>query len=186
MNCHCVCRPVIPALGLEERGEQIFGSPGDDEIRLEISNKVSDYAIQDYRHDQPRDDRGRFTKADGNGRIQSMEDVYSNLNEEWHDMGLIQGESRLMKPKRIEIVDMAAHAVQRFEDRQATQEMAQSYIDNALVMIQESKDKFEFIAHNGSSVILEYGKLLTVIPKEFFTEKQKRKLEVIMKWLLQK
>lgn len=28
VNCHCVCRPVVPAFGLEEHGEQIFGDEG--------------------------------------------------------------------------------------------------------------------------------------------------------------
>lgn len=131
--------------------------------------------------------RVQFVKDGGHGESDMMpdaeNDLYSKLDTALKHMGLIQGASILLKPKRIEIIEISSHALQRFTDRQTTQAIAQSYIDDALVMIRESKDKYEFIAPNGSSVILEYGRLLTVIPEPFFTEKQKKKVEVIMRWL---
>ena len=109
--------------------------------------------------------------------------IYEIIDAELHEIGLIQGHSRLLAPKRVKIQGIAAHAMRRLQERNATPELAQHYIDTAIAMIQESKDKFEFIAEDGSSVILDYGKLLTVIPREYFTETQIKKVEVIEKWL---
>ena len=109
--------------------------------------------------------------------------IYEIIDRELKKQGLVQAPSVVLKPMSINILDVAEHAIQRFKDRNATKEMAQHYIDTALVMIKESKDKYEFIAEDGSSVILEYGKLLTVIPKSSYTEKQIKKVQVILSCL---
>jgi len=109
--------------------------------------------------------------------------VYEMIDKKLKEANIIHEPSKVLKPKPIKIKGCAKHALQRFVDRKATEEMAQHYIDTALIMIKESKDKYEFVSEDGSSVILEYGKLLTVIPRDNYTVEQEAKMEVILSCL---
>ena len=109
--------------------------------------------------------------------------VYEMIDRELKKEKLVGDSSVVLEPKPIKIKGFAKHALQRFKDRKATEEMAQHYIDTALIMVKESKDKYEFVSEDGSSVILEYGKLLTVIPRANYTVNQEAKMEVILSCL---
>ena len=119
----------------------------------------------------------------GNVIIEHMDKDYSNVNKILKERGLIHSPSEALRPARVEVKGFSKHAEQRLLERGITKEEAQRYIDTALLMIKESRDKFEYIAEDGSSVVLEYGKLITVIPKEYYDERHSKILEVILEWL---
>lgn len=110
--------------------------------------------------------------------------IYEIIDMELKERGLVGETSVVLEPKPIEILDMCDHAKERCQDRNATMEMAQHYVDTAVVMIKESKDKYEFISKDGSSVVLEFGLLVTVIPRANYTFKQMKKMQVIL-WQLE-
>ena len=45
VNCHCVCRPVVPAFGQEDRGEQIFGEVEGENLLSQGTNGKKDDII---------------------------------------------------------------------------------------------------------------------------------------------
>jgi hypothetical protein len=53
-------------------------------------------------------------------------------------------------------------------------------------MIQQSKDKFEFITEDGTTVAIDSGRLVTVMRKEDYDEPMKKKVEVILSWTKKK
>lgn len=110
--------------------------------------------------------------------------VYEEIDRELKERGLIGETSVVLEPKPIKILDLCDHARKRCKDRNATMEIAQRYIDSAVVMIKQSKDKYEFISEDGSSVILDFGLLVTVIPRANYTVRQKARMQVIL-WKLE-
>ena len=91
-----------------------------------------------------------------------------------------------MESKPITIKAASSHAEERLNLRGITVADAQHYVDTALVMVQQSKDKFAYLATDGFSYVLESGRLITVIPEFNFDEKAKSKLEVIKRWMTKK
>lgn len=110
-------------------------------------------------------------------------EICKKIDDALRSKGLIKGDSRVLPPDRILISQISPHAQQRFADRNATKAMAQHYVDTAFIRIQESPDKYAYIAGDGTSVVIENGKLITVIPRKDYNPDQERRLEVILEWM---
>lgn len=142
--------------------------------------------------EHPRRDDGKF----GNGSGESNKStgnhsdkngiMYKNIDSELKSLGLLHDSECVMEPKYIKVEAISIHAEQRLKSRGISREIAQKYIDESMAMIQQSKDKYNFIAKDGSSIVLESGRLISVIPKEYFDPEMARKVEVIEKWIKKK
>lgn len=157
---------------------------------------VGDTAPEWNEGDHPRDKGGKFTSGGGENDLNSLaEDVniklsnakrYPGLTQKLKDLGLASPNDEAMEPVRIEIVDPGDHGSKRLAKRGLTLADAQSYVDNAFIMIKQSKDKYLFIADDGSSVVIDQGRLSTAYSKDDYDARQLRKIEVIKEWLKMK
>lgn len=118
--------------------------------------------------------------AEGNGKI------YKNMERDLRSRGLLNDTEAVMRPVPIKIIDPGKHGRKKMKERGVSLAEAQSYVDNALVMIQQTRDKFCFIAEDGTSVVLEEGRLVTVIKKADYDSEMRQKVSVILSWLRQK
>ena len=87
-----------------------------------------------------------------------------------------------MKPRPIKITDVGDHGIKNFtlKRQDLTIEDAQEYVDNALVMVQQTKDKFCYIAEDGTAIVLDKGRLVSVYSKKYYDPRMKRKVEMIL------
>lgn len=144
----------------------------------------------DFREgDHPRDKDGKFaggeSKEDGNNSGQSGI-IYTKIETELRDKGLLRKSEKVMEPKSVTINDATDHAKEMLEKRHITMEDAQHYVDTAMVMIKQSPDKYNFVAKDGCSYVLESGKLVSIISKAEYDPPMKRKIEVIEEWMNKK
>ena len=119
-------------------------------------------------------------------KIKKSSIIYSRIETELREKGLLNPSEYVMPPKSIDIREASEHAKDRLKKRNITMEDAQHYVDSAMVMIQQSKDKFNFIAEDGCSYVLESGRLVSVISKADYDSFMKQKVEVIESWLKKK
>ena len=87
--------------------------------------------------------------------------MYQKVNETLKTKGLLHDGEIVEEPKPIKIIGINPHAFDRMGKHNITKENAQEYIDKALARIRQSKDKFEYIARDGTAITLEGGRLIT-------------------------
>lgn len=141
----------------------------------------------------PRDKGGKFTSGGGENDLNSLaEDVniklsnakrYPGLTKKLKDLGLASPNDEAMEPVRIQIVDPGIHGREQLKSRGVTLDEAQSFVDNAFIMFKQSSDKYLFISDDGSSVVIENGRLSTVYPRWKYDTRQLKKIEVIKEWM---
>lgn len=166
------------------------GEPGRDAAYYGFADDMTDK--NGAEHD---DDNGQFT-GKGGGGTQSSEKhlnspvddgkIYQNVDDVLHKAGLLHASEKVLKPKPIKIVDVGSHGIGTFMKRSdLTIEDAQAYVDNALVMVQQSKDKFCYIAEDGTAIVLNKGRLVSVYSKKYYDPDMKKKVELILKCMKQ-
>lgn len=173
----------------EENAPQ--GEPGRDAASFRVLDEKVD--ANGYHHDDLglfTGDGGGGTKSSKNNLKSSWDDgnIYKNIDDDLHKAGLLNDSEKVRSPIPIKIKrpTPGSHGYKRLADRGVTLEQAQSYVDNALVMIQQSKDKFEFITEDGTTVAIDSGRLVTVMRKEDYDEPMNKKVEVILSWTKKK
>lgn len=154
---------------------------------------VGDAASEWNEGDHPRDKGGKFTSGGGENDLNSLaEDVniklsnakrYPGLTKKLKDLGLASPNDEAMEPVRIQIVDPGIHGREQLKSRGVTLDEAQSFVDNAFIMFKQSSDKYLFISDDGSSVVIENGRLSTVYPRWKYDTRQLKKIEVIKEWM---
>lgn len=154
---------------------------------------VGDAASEWNEDDHPRDKGGKFTSGGGENDLNSLvEDVniklsnakrYPGLTKKLKDLGLASPNDEAMEPVRIQIVDPGIHGMEQLKSRGVTLDEAQSFVDNAFIMFKQSSDKYLFISDDGSSVVIENGRLSTVYPRWKYDPRQLKKIEVIKEWM---
>lgn len=154
---------------------------------------VGDTAPEWNEGDHPRDKGGKFTSGGGENDLNSLaEDVniklsnakrYPGLTKKLKDLGLASPNDEAMEPVRIQIVDPGIHGREQLKSRGVTLDEAQSFVDNAFIMFKQSSDKYLFISDDGSSVVIENGRLSTVYPRWKYDLRQLKKIEVIKEWM---
>ena len=108
---------------------------------------------------------------------------YPGLTKKLKDLGLASPNDEAMEPVRIQIVDPGIHGMEQLKSRGVTLDEAQSFVNNAFIMFKQSSDKYLFISDDGSSVVIENGRLSTVYPRWKYDLRQLKKIEVIKEWM---
>lgn len=175
-----------------EMGGGLLGL-GEDGPAAGASQSVGDAASEWNEGDHPRDKGGKFTSGGGENDLNSLaEDVniklsnakrYPGLTKKLKDLGLASPNDEAMEPVRIQIVDPGIHGMEQLKSRGVTLDEAQSFVDNAFIMFKQSSDKYLFISDDGSSVVIENGRLSTVYPRWKYDTRQLKKIEVIKEWM---
>ncbi|MDY6148945.1 MAG: DUF1073 domain-containing protein [Porphyromonas sp.] len=164
--------------------------PFESQARAPVMAGVGDAEWDESEH--PRDKDGEFTSGVNNNLNSCIEDVkiklakakrYPELTKQLQSLGLISLSDEAMEPVRIKIIDPGIHGMEQLRRRGVTLKEAQSFIDNAFIMFKQSKDKYLFISDDGSSVVIDNGRLSTVFPKWKYDLKQLKKIEVIKEWM---
>lgn len=179
---------------VEQPGEMggMFG--GEEEFepqaRAPVRQGVGD--VDWYESEHPRDKGGKFTSGTNTNLNSSVEDVkiklarakrYPELTKQLQSLGLASVHDEAMKPVKIKIIDPGIHGMEQLRSRGVTLKEAQSFVDNAFIMFKQSQDKYLFISDDGSSVVIDNGRLSTVYPKWKYDPKQLKKIEVIKEWM---
>lgn len=176
-------------------GGEATGAVGSEEslqqARAPVRQGVGDSEWEESEH--PRDKDGKFSSAGGNSDLNSsVEDVkiklakakkYPELTRQLQSLGLASPRDEAMEPVRIQIVDPGIHGTEQLKSRGVTLNEAQSFVDNAFIMFKQSSDKYLFISDDGSSVVIENGRLSTVYPRWKYDTRQLKKIEVIKEWM---
>ena len=176
-------------------GGEAAGAVGSEEslqqARAPVRQGVGDSEWEESEH--PRDKDGKFSSAGGNSDLNSsVEDVkiklakakkYPELTRQLQSLGLASPRDEAMEPVRIKIVDPGIHGTEQLKSRGVTLDEAQSFVDNAFIMFKQSSDKYLFISDDGSSVVIENGRLSTVYPRWKYDPRQLKKIEVIKEWM---
>ena len=176
-------------------GGEAAGAVGSEEslqqARAPVRQGVGDSEWEESEH--PRDKDGKFSSAGGNSDLNSsVEDVkiklakakkYPELTRQLQSLGLASPRDEAMEPVRIQIVDPGIHGTEQLKSRGVTLDEAQSFVDNAFIMFKQSSDKYLFISDDGSSVVIENGRLSTVYPRWKYDLRQLKKIEVIKEWM---
>lgn len=176
-------------------GGEAAGAVGSEEslqqARAPVRQGVGDSEWEESEH--PRDKDGKFSSAGGNSDLNSsVEDVkiklakakkYPELTRQLQSLGLASPRDEAMEPVRIRIVDPGIHGTEQLKSRGVTLDEAQSFVDNAFIMFKQSSDKYLFISDDGSSVVIENGRLSTVYPRWKYDPRQLKKIEVIKEWM---
>lgn len=176
-------------------GGEAAGAVGSEEslqqARAPVRQGVGDSEWEESEH--PRDKDGKFSSAGGNSDLNSsVEDVkiklakakkYPELTRQLQSLGLASPHDEAMEPVRIQIVDPGIHGTEQLKSRGVTLDEAQSFVDNAFIMFKQSSDKYLFISDDGSSVVIENGRLSTVYPRWKYDPRQLKKIEVIKEWM---
>lgn len=176
-------------------GGEAAGAVGSEEslqqARAPVRQGVGDSEWEESEH--PRDKDGKFSSAGGNSNLNSsVEDVkiklakakkYPELTRQLQSLGLASPRDEAMEPVRIQIVDPGIHGTEQLKSRGVTLDEAQSFVDNAFIMFKQSSDKYLFISDDGSSVVIENGRLSTVYPRWKYDPRQLKKIEVIKEWM---
>lgn len=176
-------------------GGEAAGAVGSEEslqqARAPVRQGVGDSEWEESEH--PRDKDGKFSSAGGNSDLNSsVEDVkiklakakkYPELTRQLQSLGLASPRDEAMEPVRIQIVDPGIHGTEQLKSRGVTLDEAQSFVDNAFIMFKQSSDKYLFISDDGSSVVIENGRLSTVYPRWKYDHRQLKKIEVIKEWM---
>lgn len=176
-------------------GGEAAGAVGSEEslqqARAPVRQGVGDSEWEESEH--PRDKDGKFSSAGGNSDLNSsVEDVkiklakakkYPELTRQLQSLGLASPRDKAMEPVRIQIVDPGIHGTEQLKSRGVTLDEAQSFVDNAFIMFKQSSDKYLFISDDGSSVVIENGRLSTVYPRWKYDPRQLKKIEVIKEWM---
>lgn len=175
-----------------EMGGGLLGL-GEDGPAAGTPQGVGDAAHEWNEGDHPRDKGGKFTSGGGENDLNSLaEDVniklsnakrYPGLTKKLKDLGLASPNDEAMEPVRIQIVDPGIHGMEQLKSRGVTLDEAQSFVDNAFIMFKQSSDKYLFISDDGSSVVIENGRLSTVYPRWKYDLRQLKKIEVIKEWM---
>ena len=175
-----------------EMGGGLLGL-GEDGPAAGAPQGVGDAASEWNEDDHPRDKGGKFTSGGGENDLNSLaEDVniklsnakrYPGLTKKLKDLGLASPNDEAMEPVRIQIVDPGIHGREQLKSRGVTLDEAQSFVDNAFIMFKQSSDKYLFISDDGSSVVIENGRLSTVYPRWKYDTRQLKKIEVIKEWM---
>ena len=175
-----------------EMGGGLLGL-GEDGPAAGAPQGVGDAASEWNEDDHPRDKGGKFTSGGGENDLNSLaEDVniklsnakrYPGLTKKLKDLGLASPNDEAMEPVRIQIVDPGIHGREQLKNRGVTLDEAQSFVDNAFIMFKQSSDKYLFISDDGSSVVIENGRLSTVYPRWKYDTRQLKKIEVIKEWM---
>lgn len=175
-----------------EMGGGLLGL-GEDGPAAGAPQGVGDAASEWNEGDHPRDKGGKFTSGGGENDLNSLaEDVniklsnakrYPGLTKKLKDLGLASPNDEAMEPVRIQIVDPGIHGREQLKSRGVTLDEAQSFVDNAFIMFKQSSDKYLFISDDGSSVVIENGRLSTVYPRWKYDTRQLKKIEVIKEWM---
>lgn len=168
-------------------GGEAAGAVGSEEslqqARAPVRQGVGDSEWEESEH--PRDKDGKFSSAGGNSDLNSsVEDVkiklakakkYPELTRQLQSLGLASPRDEAMEPVRIQIVDPGIHGTEQLKSRGVTLDEAQSFVDNAFIMFKQSSDKYLFISDDGSSVVIENGRLSTVYPRWKYDPRQLKK-----------
>ena len=176
-------------------GGEAAGAVGSEEslqqARAPVRQGVGDSEWEESEH--PRDKDGKFSSAGGNSDLNSsVEDVkiklakakkYPELTRQLQSLGLASPRDEAMEPVRIQIVDPGIHGTEQLKSRCVTLDESQSFVDNAFIMFKQSSDKYLFISDDGSSVVIENGRLSTVYPRWKYDPRQLKKIEVIKEWM---
>lgn len=175
-----------------EMGGGLLGL-GEDGPAAGAPQGVGDAAPEWNEGAHPRDKGGKFTSGGGENDLNSLaEDVniklsnakrYPGLTKKLKDLGLASPNDEAMEPVRIQIVDPGIHGREQLKSRGVTLNEAQSFVDNAFIMFKQSSDKYLFISDDGSSVVIENGRLSTVYPRWKYDPRQLKKIEVIKEWM---
>lgn len=175
-----------------EMGGGLLGL-GEDGPAAGAPQGVGDAAPEWNEGAHPRDKGGKFTSGGGENDLNSLaEDVniklsnakrYPALTKKLKDLGLASPNDEAMEPVRIQIVDPGIHGREQLKSRGVTLNEAQSFVDNAFIMFKQSSDKYLFISDDGSSVVIENGRLSTVYPRWKYDTRQLKKIEVIKEWM---
>lgn len=175
-----------------EMGGGLLGL-GEDGPAAGAPQGVGDAAPEWNEGAHPRDKGGKFTSGGGENDLNSLaEDVniklsnakrYPGLTKKLKDLGLASPNDEAMEPVRIQIVDPGIHGREQLKSRGVTLDEAQSFVDNAFIMFKQSSDKYLFISDDGSSVVIENGRLSTVYPRWKYDPRQLKKIEVIKEWM---
>lgn len=175
-----------------EMGGGLLGL-GEDGPAAGAPQGVGDAASEWNEGAHPRDKGGKFTSGGGENDLNSLaEDVniklsnakrYPGLTKKLKDLGLASPNDEAMEPVRIQIVDPGIHGREQLKSRGVTLDEAQSFVDNAFIMFKQSSDKYLFISDDGSSVVIENGRLSTVYPRWKYDTRQLKKIEVIKEWM---
>lgn len=176
-------------------GGEVAAPAGSEEspqqARAPVRQGVGDAEWDESEH--PRDKDGKFSSAGGSNNLNSsVEDVkiklakakkYPELTRQLQSLGLASPRDEAMEPVRIQIVDPGIHGTEQLKSRGVTLDEAQSFVDNAFIMFKQSSDKYLFISDDGSSVVIENGRLSTVYPRWKYDPRQLKKIEVIKEWM---
>ena len=172
-------------------GDMGGGEESPQQARAPVRQGVGDAEWEESEH--PRDKNGKFSSAGGNSDLNSsVEDVkiklakakkYPELTRQLQSLGLASPRDEAMEPVRIQIVDPGIHGTEQLKSRGVTLDEAQSFVDNAFIMFKQSSDKYLFISDDGSSVVIENGRLSTVYPRWKYDPRQLKKIEVIKEWM---
>lgn len=175
-----------------EMGGGLLGL-GEDGPAADVPQGVGDAVPEWNEGAHPRDKGGKFTSGGGENDLNSLaEDVniklsnakrYPGLTKKLKDLGLASPNDEAMEPVRIQIVDPGIHGREQLKSRGVTLDEAQSFVDNAFIMFKQSSDKYLFISDDGSSVVIENGRLSTVYPRWKYDTRQLKKIEVIKEWM---
>jgi hypothetical protein len=128
----------------------------------------------------------KYDEASGKNQVKYSDEELFDINKEVRS-GIKQGIipkniGSALSPIPCKIRKTTDYSNIRFNQRGATDEDAQKYVDNAVIMFGQNKGRNLYISKDGSSVLVNYtGVLVTVIPKENFEPHTKYILGHILK-----
>lgn len=126
--------------------------------------------------------RGETTKTrnlNKSGKCDNVENrKIQQIGKELRTLGLLHSGETVENPDHIKITDINDHARERMNERHITLQMAQDYVDHALIKIRQSKDKAQYLAEDGTSIVVESGRLITSFTKAEYDIPTRRKVEV--------
>ena len=194
--------PSLPGMGSEEEPEQPKESGGEDDKNFHQAEgtpqKVNDAwkTLGNGVHVNlskggrvtkgPKELQGKnMAEVSSKKNLQSSKsngNVYSIIedklrNERVDGNPLLHLGEKVMKPEPIKLKSMNPHT---FKHNMSLIE-AQKFVDEALIMLKQSKDKNVYIAKDGTAIVISpNGRVITAYSLKEYDAEQLRKLEVIV------
>lgn len=177
-------------------GEDMPMPPGIGDSANQLGQKASAVDADFDKEAHPRDDDGKFVRKIGSGEAKKNSQitrinakVLLEAENEMRTKGLLKKGESLVVPEKIylDVPTKTSHGGSIEERHGVTLEQAQHYVDTAVVGVKQSKDKFAYIASDGTTVFIHQestktGRITTAWSVDEYNEPMKKKLEVALKW----
>ena len=153
--------------------------------------KTTGSAINSDEDDQPRDELGQFAEIPGSSGTENDMINSDNLKEINNAVRSLIAEGVLNKnigiadiPVPVTIGSVDDHAAGRMKERGITEQDAQSFIDNAMIMFnQRGNSRRLYVSHDGNSaVIVEGSVLITAYSADDFDDGMKKVISEVGKY----